>query len=113
MEMTLAYLEQTLAHLRSKGFAVQSDESHYGEPNVTGKCFHLQRDDLHLAIEAVEHPECEVRFFLEIPRIRSLRSTSFPLDSWRFFDDRIEFKYYADARTGMGLSFVIDLEDGG
>lgn len=37
-----------------------------------------------------------------------LKANSFQLDSWKYRDDQIEFRYYARA-DGVALTFVLEL----
>ncbi len=114
MKMTRAFLAETVEHLAERGLGAQSRQVSYGSSEeAMGTQYELSARDVQLVIEIVEHVDAEDRFFLEIANFHGMRSTSFPLDSWRYFDDRIEFKYYANTETGMGLSFVLALPVGG
>ncbi len=107
--MSADYLAATAGHLARCGFAVSVDQTNYGD-EATAQRYHCVGLAMEWVLEVVSHPAAEDRFFLEIVRHHNLSSASFPLDSWRFFDDRIEFKYYADETSGMGLSLVFGLE---
>ncbi len=114
MEMTPAYMAETAEFLRGEGYALSIDEQTYGAgahaPKAT--CYTVQRGPaLHLVLETVHDVDGGVRYFLEIVRYFGLRSYSFPLDSWKHFPDRVEFKFIPKDATGLGLSFTVDLAD--
>jgi hypothetical protein len=113
MDMNLAYYEATLVHLASKGFVIQSksDDHHNSGQLVfhrkTARCDHP--DDCSLSFEALSYPDGHDDFYLEIIKMGRMRSFSFPLDSWKYHANRIEFKYRDDPETGLGLALTIDL----
>lgn len=113
MEMNLAYFEATLAHLQSKGMAVSAkvDEQQTHDTKVfTRKSARCQMgDECSFTFEALSYSDGHVDFFLEIIRIGRMRSFSFPLDSWKYHPNRIEFKYRDDPATGLGLALTLDL----
>lgn len=112
MEMTKAYYEATLHHLQVKGFTVESvfDEQREKDSLI----FDRQRAQCQLdehcrfIFEAIFYPEGHDDFFLEIIQLGRARSFSFPLDSWKYHANRIEFKYRDDPATGLGLAITID-----
>ena len=63
----------------------------------------------HIVLEVWAYADGDVRYYLAILRFHGLSSTSFRLDSWKHHADRVEFKFYALAGTGMGLSLVLSL----
>jgi hypothetical protein len=113
MEMTKAYYEATLDHLQAKGFTVESvfDEQREKDSLV----FHRQRATCQLdahcrfIFEAIFYTQGQEDFFLEILQLGRARSFSFPLDSWKYHANRIEFKYRDDPETGLGLAITLDL----
>jgi hypothetical protein len=113
MEMSAAYMRQTSEHLGTKGFTVQAefDQIEGAQGNVFPRTrYHCTKaPSVHLVLEAVSYPQDKDRFFLEVRQFHSLYSHSFPLDSWKFRDHQIEFKYLADRETGLGLTFVLKL----
>jgi hypothetical protein len=110
MEMSPEYLKKTAQHLAQKGYELKEEEVDYGtnvDGNTKAQRYTLSRPEICLILECVDHPTEGHRYFLEVSKFHNLTMTSFLLDSWKFFKDRIEFKFYALAETGMGLSFVL------
>ena len=116
MEMTADYLAKTAEFRGGCGFehTAEADTSERDGATVFHRTRHQLRrpPDEHLVLEAITYPSGTEAFYLEIVGFHGLRSTSFMLDSWKHFKDRVEFKYYAHPESGMGLSFVLDLEPG-
>lgn len=114
MEMSGSYLEETALFLETKGYAKVTENSIYGAADDAeqAQCVrHTLRkgDEEHFILEVVTHPNSKDRYFLEIRKFHYLCSQSFPLDSWKFFPDRVEFKYYVQDVAGLGLSFILSL----
>lgn len=110
MEMSPEYLRKTAQHLAQKGYQLKEEDIDYGtsiDGNTRAQRYTLTREGVCLILECVDHPSEGHRYFLEVSKFHNLSMTSFVLDSWKFFKDRIEFKFYALAETGMGLSFVL------
>jgi len=61
-------------------------------------------------LEALRYPNGAESFFLQLVRFHGMRTFSFPLDSWKLWPDRIEFRYYTHPETGQGLTFILALE---
>jgi len=113
MEMNLDYFEATLSHLQSKGFTVRielDDHCANGELVFSRKRARCDLDETcRLSLEALSYLNGREDFFLEIIKMGRMRSFSFPLDSWKFHADRIEFKFRDDPETGLGLALTVDL----
>lgn len=113
MEMNTAYFEATLKHLQGKGFAVdvQFDEQQdQGRRVFARRRANCQLDgDCNFILEALVYEDGHEDFFLELLKIARVRSFSFPLDSWKYHANRIEFKYRDDPATGLGLALTLDL----
>ena len=113
MEMTKAYYEATLNHLQGKGFSIESVLDEHIEKGVV--VFNRQRSKCQLdeqcqfLFEAIFYTDGHDDFFLQIVKLGRGRSFSFPLDSWKYHPNRIEFKYRDDPATGLGLAITIDL----
>ena len=110
MEMSPEYLRKTAQHLQGQGYELSEEEISYGDVaggTCTGRRYALKRPATHLILEVVSHPQEGTRYFLELVQFHGLSITSFPLDSWKFFKDRVEFKFYALPENGLGLSFVL------
>lgn len=113
MQMSAAYMAQTMVHLRSAGFGVTELDA----PKLRDEQLVFQRTrytcrrppDVDLVIEVITYPDGKEAYFLEIRKMGPMRCFSFPLDSWKFRTMAIEFKYSLDPATGLGLSFVLDL----
>ncbi len=60
-----------------------------------------------LELEALSYPDGTETFFLRLARFHGMRTHSFPLDSWKLWPERIEFKYYVHPDTGQGLTFTL------
>lgn len=113
MEMNTAYFEATLNFLETKGYALKKQlDEHIEEQGVV---FSRVRVDCHLAddcrfiFEMLRYTQGQEDFFLEILKIGRMRSFSFPLDSWKYHPNRIEFKFRDDPATGLGLALTLDL----
>lgn len=112
MQMSLTYMEETVAALATKGYAVERTLQPIDEEGtVVGHQFVLTKPSVELHLETVVHPEVESRYFLEITNYHGLWSHSFELDSWKHRDDRIEFKYQPRPDGTGGLAFTLVFED--
>ena len=112
MEMSLAYMEETVNALATKGYAVERSQETYDEAlAVTGHTFVLTKPSVELRLETVLHPEDGSRYFLHIVDYHGLWSHCFELDSWKHRPDRIEFKYQPRADGSGGLAFTLVFEE--
>lgn len=113
MKMSASYLAQTAAHLREAGYLVTENTQvkHRGDNVIFQRTFYQCRKppEVDIVLEALTYPDGRETYYLEILQVGPLRSLSFPLDSWKFHPAMIEFKYYSEPETGMGLSFMLDL----
>lgn len=105
MEMTPEYMAETVKHLATCGFEVESGTEVYGER--TCDRYRVQGKGVDIVLESFRDDEGP-RFFMEC-KYHRMRWTSFPLDSWKHFPNHVEFKFYSLAETGMGLSFILDI----
>ena len=114
MEMTTAYLRETVAHIAKHGWAheVTHDEAaRDGVMVYRSEVHELRRPDgAHLRLEAIAYADGRHRWYLEFTEFGGLACTSYRLDSWRHREDRVELKFYADPDTGEGLSLVLMLD---
>ncbi len=62
-----------------------------------------------LELEAIDYPDGTAAFYLRLTHYHGLSSPSFPLDSWKLWPDRIEFKFYTHPGSGQGLTFTLEL----
>ncbi len=111
MKMTLEYLGETVASLAGHGFDVvrEEDEAHRGEVLLFRRVrYRLERGCAEcVVIEALSYPDDSVAWWLAVEQWHGLVANSFPVDSWKHREDRVEFKYYAPAETGLGLAFTL------
>lgn len=110
MEMSADYLRQTAAYLKGRGYALEEADVDYGCINdkpCRGHRYICTRPGERLILEVVQNPKEGERYFLELAEYHGLTVTSFPLDSWKHFKDRVEFKFYALPENGLGLSFIL------
>lgn len=125
MEMSSAYMATTAEHLKSQGWSLADEhncmtlgggvlgsDGQAAQSIIHGYRLRAERS-AELLLETVESPTPDggrlVRFYLEIVDYFGLRSSSYELDSWKFFPDRVEFKYKCDSETSLGPSFTISL----
>lgn len=113
MEMSAAYLVETVEHLKARGYEVRDEVSQLQRDGVhiferiRYHCF--KAPDTELVLECLTYGDRREAYYLELVRAGRMRSFSFPLDSWKFRADVIEFKYYVHPETGLGLTFFLDL----
>ncbi len=114
MQMSVAYMAETVGALEDAGFEVQT-ESRVLEPTATRpgarRTEHRLRRgaEEELLLEAIAYDEGEVAYYLELVTFHGLSTFSFPLDSWKHRPGSVEFKFYEDPGTGNGLSFRLAL----
>jgi hypothetical protein len=115
MEMSAAYMAQTVEHLRKAGgFEVQTtheDKTRDGEPvfhRVLHRCHHANGDEL--LLETITYPGGREAYHLAVTKIGAMSSFSYPLDSWKFRPTTVEFKYAIHPESGLGLSFILTLQ---
>lgn len=105
-------MRDTVNYLVSRGYALHEEKASYGSPAAAeGEKYYLQWSDSYFVLETVTHQTTGESYFLEIKNHFGMRCTSFPLDSWKFFPNRLEFKFYAQPESGLGLSFVLYFEN--
>lgn len=112
MEMSNAYLTETVESLASKGFTRNSSDFKHqrdGELIYEGVRHVLQRPDEQFALECLQYPDGTEQYFLEIVGFHGMMTYPFQLDSWKHRDNRVEFKFCAPQETGVGLSFILAL----
>jgi hypothetical protein len=113
MEMTAEYMRETAAHLEKKGYRVdiETDSVSRDDQNVFNRTRYacIKGESEHFVMECLSYSSGTTSFFLEICKYFDIYSHSFPLDSWKYRDHQIEFKYLAERESGLGLSFVLKL----
>ncbi|MEM6992469.1 MAG: hypothetical protein AAF721_18290 [Myxococcota bacterium] len=106
-------MEETAEFLAGRGYRLLVEPVLYGGTDAAAKATRYELrcgEHQHLVLETLQHPGARPRFYLEIRRFYGMRAYSYPLDSWKFFEDRIEFKFNA-ADTGLGHSFILDFAE--
>lgn len=112
MEMSLAYMEETVAAMADHGFSVVGVADAFekeGQVVYRRNRFELTRgvgEDL--VLECLEYPDLRRTYWLELRRMGRIRANLFELDSWKHRADQVEFRYYARL-DGVALTFVLEL----
>jgi hypothetical protein len=112
MEMSLAYMQETVAALTEHGFTVAALADAFEKDGVVvyrRKRFELTRGaEEDLVLECLEYPGGARTYWLELRRMHTLRAHLFEITSWRHRSDQVEFRYYARV-DGVALTFVLAL----
>ena len=106
--MTSAYMHETADFLQSKGFELTIEQKEYCSENVVrlATIYHLKKGaEIEWGLEDLS-VDATNKFFLEIKRHHGLKSFSTALDSWKYFDSRIEFKYQPTEGRTNALSLM-------
>ncbi len=115
MDMSHTYVRRTVEALGERGFSIEENEKRYESDEVEGPrstSFELRLGDaIHWTLETVFLDDGEERYFLEVHRYYGMRGYSYPLDSWKFFPDRVEFKYEVNPESSMGPSLIFCFDD--
>ncbi len=106
--MSHAYMRETAEKMKEVGYTLAIEERKYGDEGAMGTLYRLSiAEDKELELETVVHPDVPERYYLALNRWHDLTISSYRLDSWKHFKDRVEFKFDINAATGMGLSFIV------
>ncbi|HWH11855.1 MAG TPA: hypothetical protein VG165_12060 [Solirubrobacteraceae bacterium] len=112
MEMSLAYLEETVAAMADHGFSVVAVADAFEKEGVVvyrRNRFELTRGaDQDLVLECLEYPDLKRTYWLELRRMSAIKANLFEIDSWKHRPEQVEFRYYARA-DGVALTFVLEL----
>jgi len=65
--------------------------------------------DVQIELEALDYPDGTAAFYLQLVAYHGLSTPSFPLDSWKLWPNRVEFKFYTHPDSGQGLTFTLEL----
>lgn len=112
MEMSHDYMRETVEVMGRAGFAVEHSES--AEPDPAQPVYeraeyHLRRGDAEdLVLECLTYPDGVETYWLELRKLHTLRSYSFELDSWKYRDESVEFRYYG-REDGPALTLILTL----
>jgi hypothetical protein len=110
MKMSNTYMQTTAQHLASRGFLLTTDVDE--KRDAVGTClfvrtrYLLKRAMESIVMEALIHHTGKEAFYLEFGW-HSASFLSFPLDSWKHRDDRVEFKFRPTDDTGEGLALTV------
>jgi hypothetical protein len=110
MEMSPNYASETADVLANHGYSLKTDEqecTNQTELRYNAIRYHLTAKNQELILEVVSYPNGDNRYYLEIVQYLGLSTFSFELDSWRFRDDHIEFRYYTNSETGEALTIKL------
>lgn len=97
--------------MRDAGFAVDSETQDVADPAGTTQYvrhrFDLTRGtDQAILLECLVYPDGTETYWLQLRRMLAMRSFPFQLDSWKYHQDRVEFRYYARP-DGVALTFEL------
>lgn len=113
MQMSRAYLEETVAAMGAAGFTVAGQRDRVTRQDGTAAYdrdrFELERgSNEDLVLECLRYADGRETFWLELRRVLTMRATPFQLDSWKCWPDRVEFRFYA-RDDGVALTFTLAL----
>lgn len=110
MEMSPEYAKETAANMAERGYTLSIDKEKRTDGSIIrfkATRYQLTAENQKLVLEVIRYPDDEVRFFLEINQYFGLSTFSFELDSWRYREDFVEFRYYTHPETGGALTFKL------
>ena len=110
MEMSPRYLRETVEQITRHGWAVR--EEHWvdeveGVLAYTGLRYVLDRGPERLTLECLQYPGGAVDYYLALDQAGSWSARSYPLDSWKWRADRVEFKFGVDPQRSKGLALTL------
>lgn len=112
MEMSLAYMQETVAAMTDHGFSFIPVADVFEKDGVLvyrRNRYELSRGaEEDLVMEYLEYPDGTRTYWLELRRMHKLKAHLFELDSWKHRPDQVEFRYYARI-DGVALTFVLAL----
>lgn len=106
MQMTPEYFLATGLHLEGQGFArtIEEDPTELlGGKVVSATRQRLVHEARRLVFDLVRDAAGHVRYFLAL-EWNGASTFSLPLDSWKYWPDRLEVKFSATPDTGESLS---------
>jgi len=114
MEMSHTYLRETLDFMTQRGFTMRSEEDRQtppgGGPGFSRTRYHLERSDAYFRFEYLEHDaQDHGRYFMEIVRYHGLWTYSLELDSWKWRNHQIEFKFIYHPESARALAFIFNM----
>ncbi len=120
MKMSKKYMEETAVFISSRGYELKKENDEMNSVQDDGQGEEIDgrvrfvlssESQKEFILECVSYASGVENYFLEIKKYFQLRCFSFPLDSWKYFPDRVEFKFYAIDEPPLGLSFILDLPE--
>ena len=113
MEMSLGYLQETINALEERGYKsikTEDDLQKDGVKIYDRTSFDLSLgEDVRVVLEHLIYPNGEESYWLEIKKYYKLWSYNFEIDSWKYRDDRVEFRYYT-REDGVALTFILQTD---
>jgi hypothetical protein len=110
MEMSPEYAAETARVLEQRGYRLETSDEERLDGDVlrfTVTRYIFSAPAQRLGLEVLRYPDNDVRYYLEIFEYHGLSSYSFELDSWKYRDDYIEFRYYTHPETGGALTLKL------
>ncbi len=105
-------MAKTVAGLVKAGFRVSLERDNKTRGDVTVyerlRWTLTRAKSVQLELEALDYPDGTAAFYLQVTDYHGLSTPSFPLDSWKLWPARIEFKFYTHPESGQGLTFTLD-----
>ncbi len=114
MEMSPEYARETASVMAKRGYTLEVKEKERIDDDILrfkGVYYHFSADQQNLVLEVLRYPDQQVRYFLEIAQYYGLSSFSFELDSWKYREEYIEFRYYTNPETGGALTLKLQFPD--
>jgi len=111
--MSLGYLHETIQALEERGYTSLKTEDNLEKDGV--KIFDRTRyelthgEEVQFNLEYLLYPNGEETFWLEIKKYYKMWSYNFEIDSWKYRDDRVEFRYYT-REDGVALTFILQTD---
>ena len=111
MKMSAAYLAETAQAFRDAGFDVSFVQDQDEENGVVH--FDRDRHDIrrgeheHIVLETLTYPNGDEAWWITIEAWHGLTAHSYPLDSWKYRPDRVEFKFAPHPESGTAPAFTV------
>lgn len=114
MDMSHDYLRETLDFMKGRGFTMRTEEDRQGSPGggsgFSRHRYHMERENTYFIFEYLEHDmQDHGRYFLEIVQYHDLWTYSLELDSWKWRNHQIEFKFIYHPESARALAFIFKM----
>jgi len=107
MDMSAAWMRETAEAMEAAGWQVSHGRKDEGD-FVRDRYEVRGGEREQLVFECLTYPDGDERYWLQLVAWHGLRTYPFPLDSWKFRDAFVEFKFHVEPVSGLGLSFIVD-----